>query len=84
MLCGLALGGLGIALLPQMVCARELASGALRRVLPGWDLPLGILHAVIASRRNMLPALRALIDHLAETLPAELDGSAPGGPPAVA
>ena len=73
MLRRLALDGLGIALLPQMVCAHWLESGALRRVLPEWDLPLGILHAVIATRHGMLPALRALIDHLAETLPAALD-----------
>lgn len=72
LLSSLALGGLGIALLPQSVCAQWLASGQLRRVLPGWNLPLGILHAVFASRRGMLPALRALIDHLAETLPAQI------------
>lgn len=79
MLSQLALEGLGIALLPQMVCAHWLASGQLRRVLPGWDLPLGILHAVIATRHGMLPALRALIDHLAETLPATLDVMPQGG-----
>lgn len=71
----LALDGLGIALLPETVCADLLGGGVLERVLPGWDMPLGICHAVFATRRGMLPALRALIDHLGETLPAQLHGA---------
>ena len=43
--------------------------GHLQRVLPDWELPQGFCHAVFASRRGMLPALRALIDHLDQHLP---------------
>jgi DNA-binding transcriptional LysR family regulator len=73
----LALDGLGIALLPETVCAEALQRGHLRQVLPGWDLPLGICHATFASRRGMLPALRALIDHLAAEFPRLLSSAAP-------
>jgi DNA-binding transcriptional LysR family regulator len=72
----LALDGLGIALLPESVCADALQAGHLQQVLPGWDLPLGICHASFASRRGMLPALRAFIDHLAAEFPRLLPAPA--------
>lgn len=65
----LALDGLGVCLLPQNVCADLLAAGYLQRVLPGWQMPQGVCHAVFASRRGMLPALRALLDHFDRHLP---------------
>ena len=43
--------------------------GDLEVVLPEWRLPQGIAHAVFASRRGLLPAVRVLIDFLAEKLP---------------
>jgi DNA-binding transcriptional LysR family regulator len=64
-----ALAGLGIARLPETVVREDLRSGALRRVLPGWNIPQGVLHVVFASRRGLLPAVRAFIDFLAERLP---------------
>ena len=64
-----ALAGLGIARLAETVVREDLRSGALRRVLPGWDSPQGILHVVFPSRRGLLPAVRAFIDFLAERLP---------------
>ena len=64
-----ALAGLGIARLPEMIVREDLRSGVLRRVLPGWNIPQGILHVVFPSRRGMLPAVRAFIDFLAERLP---------------
>lgn len=71
----LALHGLGIALLPELVCAELIEGCKLQRVLPGWDLPMGITHAVFASRRGMLPALRAFIDFLADELPRRMPQS---------
>ena len=68
----LAMNGLGIALLPETMCRGMLDGRRLQRVLPDWDLPLGICHAVFASRRGMLPALRAFIDHLADEIPRTL------------
>ena len=63
------LAGLGIARLPETVVRADLRSGALSRVLPEWNSPQGILHVVFPSRRGLLPAVRALIDFLAERLP---------------
>jgi DNA-binding transcriptional LysR family regulator len=64
-----ALAGLGIARLPESVVREDLRSGALKRVLAGWNSPQGILHVVFPSRRGMLPAVRAFIDFLAQKLP---------------
>jgi hypothetical protein len=44
-------------------------------VLPEWTLPQGICHAVFASRRGMLPAVRVFIDFLAENLPQQIESS---------
>jgi hypothetical protein len=44
-------------------------------VLPHWHLPMGICHGVFASRRGMLPAVRALIDFLAQKLPPLIEAN---------
>lgn len=61
-----AMQGIGIAWVPEQTCIEELRDGRLRVVLPDWGLPQGILHIVYPSRRGMLPAVRALVDFLAE------------------
>jgi DNA-binding transcriptional LysR family regulator len=66
-----ALAGLGIARLPETVVRADLAGGALERVLPEWNAPQGLLHMVFPSRRGLLPAVRALIDFLAQRMPAQ-------------
>jgi hypothetical protein len=38
-------------------------------------LPQGICHAVFASRRGLLPAVRVFIDFLAEHLPQQIESS---------
>lgn len=68
-----AIAGSGIALLPDEVCGRALRAGTLTRVLPDWHGGSGIKHLVFTSRRLMLPAVRASIDFLLDTLP---DGAA--------
>jgi DNA-binding transcriptional LysR family regulator len=65
-----AIAGTGLALLPDEVCGRALAAGTLVRLLPDWHGGQGIKHLVFTSRRLMLPAVRATVDFLAETLPA--------------
>ncbi|GAB3733914.1 LysR family transcriptional regulator [Luteimonas pelagia] len=75
MMQALARDGIGITLLPETVCAAEVRSGALEVVLPEWRLPQGICHAVFASRRGLLPAVRAFIDHLAERMPPLLEAN---------
>jgi DNA-binding transcriptional LysR family regulator len=42
------------------------ARGALEQVLRGWAPRREIVHAVFASRRGLLPAVRSLIDFLAQ------------------
>jgi DNA-binding transcriptional LysR family regulator len=60
--------GAGITLLPERYCQDALASGALVRVLPEWSGTEGILHIVFASRRGILPSVRAVIDFAAAAL----------------
>lgn len=75
MLKQLAMDGLGITLLPETVCADAVRDGRLEVVLPQWRLPQGIAHAVFASRRGLLPAVRVFIDFLAEKLPPLLEAA---------
>lgn len=75
MLRSLAEQGVGITLLPETLCAQQVRDGLLEVVLPQWRLPQGIFHAVFASRRGMLPAVRVFIDFLAEKMPALLDSA---------
>jgi DNA-binding transcriptional LysR family regulator len=63
-----AAAGVGVAYLPQFVVQESLSRGVLERVLPEFSLPPGLLHAVFPSRRGMVPAVRVLIDALAEGL----------------
>lgn len=69
----MAENGIGITLLPETICADAVRSGKLEVVLPQWRLPQGIAHAVFASRRGMLPAVRVFIDFLAQKLPPMLE-----------
>ena len=78
--------GLGVVLLPELSCAEAIRKGELEVVLPEWNLPQGICHAIYPSRRGLLPAVRAFIDFLADALPAKIQDSklkcgTPGGVP---
>ena len=68
----MACDGFGITMLPEPLCAQAIRSKKLAVVLPQWSLPQGVCHAVFASRRGLLPAVRVFIDFLAERLPSEL------------
>lgn len=61
-----ALKGIGIVQLPCMVIEDDLREGDLVDVIPGWTPKGGVVHAVFPSRRGLLPAVRALIDYIAE------------------
>jgi len=60
--------GIGAALLPDYMCRADLKAGRLVEVLPGWGPPPGIIHAMFPARRALVPAVRRLIDFLAENL----------------
>ncbi len=63
-----ALEGTGAAMLPDYMCREHLQAGRLIEVLPGWGPPIGITHAMFPPRRALVPAVRALLDFLAENL----------------
>ncbi|MDR9425371.1 MAG: LysR substrate-binding domain-containing protein, partial [Marinobacter sp.] len=63
-----ALGGLGIVKMPLIVGGRDLVEGRLASVLPGWRPRGGIFHAVFPSRRGLMPAVRAFLDFVAESM----------------
>ncbi len=64
-----AIEGVGIGLLPDNIVERGFRAGLLVPVLPEWSSPEQSMHAAFTSRHGMLPAVRALIDYLAEVLP---------------
>ena len=70
------LRGIGASVLPDYMCREEIKSGRLVEVLPGWGPPPGITHAMYPPRRALVPAVRLLLDFLAE----HLDGDEPHGP----
>jgi DNA-binding transcriptional LysR family regulator len=49
-------------MLPRMYCRDEVERGELEVLLPQWDLPMGVLHAVFPSRQGVTPALRRFLD----------------------
>lgn len=61
-----AVAGVGVAYIPQFVAQPAVKSGALEVMLPNYSMPPGLIHAVFPSRRGMVPAVRLLIDALAE------------------
>lgn len=65
------LGGIGMCVLPDYMCRRELREKRLEQVLPGWAPRTGVMHAVFPSRRGMVPAVRRFLDYLGETVTSE-------------
>lgn len=65
----LAINEGGIALLPHHVCEGDLASGRLQKVLPELAVPPNPFYLIYPSREHLVPALRSLMDFVAERLP---------------
>ncbi|MES2055416.1 MAG: LysR substrate-binding domain-containing protein [Pseudomonadota bacterium] len=82
-----AIAGLGIARLPHSLCQSHLEQGSLVRILPEWSAGGAAITMLTLHRRGQLPAVRALIDFLAEELPplmglrdsADIPAPAPDG-----
>jgi DNA-binding transcriptional LysR family regulator len=70
-----ASAGLGIVALPAYVCKRELRSGELTRVLPGWLAGESTFTALLPHRRGLLPAVKIFVDYLARYLPDTVSAS---------
>jgi DNA-binding transcriptional LysR family regulator len=65
---GAALGGLGIACLPDFLALEILREGRLRRVVALHDKPAGRFRAVWPTSRHLSPKVRAFVDFLKERL----------------
>jgi DNA-binding transcriptional LysR family regulator len=65
------LGGIGMCFMPDYMCEDYLRSGQMVEVLPGWNPTPGIFHAVYPTRRGMVPAVRAFLDFLGQSICAE-------------
>ena len=61
--------GLGIAVLPELLVRAEIERGDLDVLLPQWTLPTHVIHAVLPSRRGLLPAVRVILDRIAAEIP---------------
>jgi DNA-binding transcriptional LysR family regulator len=61
-----AAAGLGISLLPSEVVADDIRTMRLTRILPEWHSEEIAIHLVFATKRGIVPAVRVLIDYLAE------------------
>ncbi|MTV39102.1 LysR family transcriptional regulator [Duganella radicis] len=64
-----AIGGAGIAMVPFNACRQAIGQGQLQQLFPAYAAATHQLHAVYASRRGLLPAVRAFIEFLAAELP---------------
>lgn len=73
-----ARSGLGIAALPGYICRAELREGSLRQLLPGWSAADARISALIPFRTGLLPAVRALVDCLAQQMPVVTAFEHPG------
>ena len=60
-----AAAGLGIALLPAEVVEDEIRTERLIRILPDWHCEK-VVHLIFTTNRGIVPAVRVLIDYLAE------------------
>lgn len=61
-----AVHGVGVAMLPAALVQADVDAGRLVRLLPDWQARVAVVHAVFPSRRGLLPAVRALLDFLAQ------------------
>jgi DNA-binding transcriptional LysR family regulator len=59
-----AIDGIGVVHLPLLIVSDEIRSGQLVHLLPDWAPKRYVVHAVYASRRGLLPSVRALLDYL--------------------
>ena len=70
-----AIRGVGVAQLPEHLCADAIADGSLARVLPDLSTVAGTIYAVFSRETARAPALRAFIDHMVaefrDLLPSE-------------
>jgi LysR family transcriptional regulator, regulator for bpeEF and oprC len=75
-----AIEDLGVALLPSWLCSEAVADGCLVPLCTDWESTrVNHIVALWPGRRNALPRLRAFLDFLAASMPAELERTQPPG-----
>ncbi|HEY4180914.1 MAG TPA: LysR family transcriptional regulator [Kofleriaceae bacterium] len=62
-------GGIGIAMLPEVLCVEDVARGRLTRVLPQHEGIAGGLRLLFRAHRSLTAAVRAAVTHLTSVLP---------------
>lgn len=65
-----AVAGLGVAVLPEWLVAREIEAGALRQILAKWTCPPAHLSAVYRVELRGAARVRAFVEHLRGALAA--------------
>lgn len=65
-----AIGGAGLALLPEPIVAISIKTGLLEHVLPAWAGLPNRLSVAYPAPKGMLPSVRSVLDFLSEHLPA--------------
>jgi DNA-binding transcriptional LysR family regulator len=58
------LAGIGLAVMPDYQVVQDIAAGRLVRLLPGWSLPAGGIHAVYPPAKYRPARVRAFVDIL--------------------
>ena len=64
-----ALAGVGIAMLPEAICAQDVRQKRLVRVLRGYEGESGGVYLLYRAQRSMTAAVRTCIDHFLAELP---------------
>lgn len=64
----LAVQSAGIVLLPDSISRDAIKTGELDYILPDWHSAHGIFHMIYPSRQGILPAVKVMIEFLAERL----------------
>jgi len=65
-----AVAGIGVVQLPTLMVREHIAAGELARVLSDWAPRRETIHVAFPTRRGLIPAVRGLIDHLADRFAA--------------
>lgn len=65
-----ARAAIGIALLPEHICAADFRKGRLKRVLADWSSEETPVHAVYPTARHLSPKVAAFVDLLRKEFPA--------------
>jgi DNA-binding transcriptional LysR family regulator len=67
-----ALGGVGIALIAEFVCAEDVRRGRLRHVIPAWCSAETPVHALYPTARHLSPKVAAFVELVRERLQLRL------------